>query len=46
MKRITKCTNLGPGPVQKEDNHKNAKRDSHLKVFSSRTTEPEKLRFT
>jgi hypothetical protein len=39
-------TNEGPGPLQRGDNHKNAKIGwGHLKIFS-RTTKPEKLRFT
>jgi hypothetical protein len=25
VKRIQVCTNIGPGPLQKEDNHKNVK---------------------
>jgi hypothetical protein len=40
MKGIQVCTNKGPGPVQRGDNHKNVKiRWRHLKIFS-RTTVP------
>jgi hypothetical protein len=46
VKEIINCSNKGPGPLQGEDNHKNAKiRWGHLKIFS-RTTEPEELIFT
>jgi hypothetical protein len=46
-KDIVNCSNyLGPGPLQRGDNHKDAKMGwSHLKIFS-RTTEPEELIFT
>jgi hypothetical protein len=41
VKRILKCSNKWPGPLQRGDNHKNAKIGwDHLKIFS-RTTEPE-----
>jgi hypothetical protein len=41
-KGILNCSNKGPGPFQREDNYKNAKMGwSHLKIFFSRTTEPE-----
>jgi hypothetical protein len=40
------CINKGSIPLQKGDNHKNAKMGwLHLKIFS-RTTEPDELRFT
>jgi hypothetical protein len=38
---ILNCPNKGPGPLQRGDNHKNAKMGLvHLKIFF-RTTEPE-----
>jgi hypothetical protein len=38
---LGKGNNKGPGPLQRGDNHKNAKMGwGHLKIFS-RTTEPE-----
>jgi hypothetical protein len=41
VKGILNCSNKGPGPLQRGDNHKNTKmRWGHLKIFS-RTTEPE-----
>jgi hypothetical protein len=40
MKRIQVCSNKGPGPLQRGDNHKNVKIGwGHLKIFS-RTTGP------
>jgi hypothetical protein len=40
-------SNTRPGPVQMEGDYRNAKIWwGHLKSFFSRTTEPEKLRFT
>jgi hypothetical protein len=40
VKGIQICTNKGPGPLQRGDNHKNAKIGwGHLKIFS-RTTGP------
>jgi hypothetical protein len=42
VKGILNCLNKGPGPPQRGDNHKNTKMGwGHLKIFSSRTTEPE-----
>jgi hypothetical protein len=39
---ILNCSNEEPGPLQRGDNLKNAKMGwGHLKIFSSRTTEPE-----
>jgi hypothetical protein len=36
------CSNEGPGPLQRKDNHKIAKIwRGHWKYFSLRTTEPE-----
>jgi hypothetical protein len=40
VKRIQVCSNKGPGPLQRGDNHKNVKMGwVHLKIFS-RTTGP------
>jgi hypothetical protein len=42
VKGIVKCSNKGPGPLQREVNLKNAKMGwGHLKIFFSRTSEPE-----
>jgi hypothetical protein len=42
VKGILNCSNKGPGPLQRGDNLKNAKMGwVHLKIFFSRTTEPE-----
>jgi hypothetical protein len=39
---VLNCSNKGSGPLQRGDNLKNAKIGwVHLKVFFSRTTEPE-----
>jgi hypothetical protein len=39
---ILNCSNEGPGPLQRGDNHKNAEIGwDHLKIFLFRTTEPE-----
>jgi hypothetical protein len=47
LKGIQYCTNQGPGHFQRGDNLKNAKMGwNHLKIFFSRTTEPEELIFT
>jgi hypothetical protein len=41
VKGILNCSNKGPGPIQRGDNHKNAKMGwGHLKIFS-RTTKPQ-----
>jgi hypothetical protein len=41
VKGILNCSNKEPGPLQRGDNHKDAKMGrGHLKIFS-RTTEPE-----
>jgi hypothetical protein len=41
VKEIQNCTNQGPGPFQRGDNHKNAKIGyGHLKIFFSRTSKP------
>ena len=46
VKGIWVCSNEGPGPHQRGDNHENATIGwCHLKIFFSRTTGPEKLRF-
>jgi hypothetical protein len=45
VKRIKFCSKEGPGPLQRVNNHRNAKMGwDHLKMFS-RTTEPEELIF-
>jgi hypothetical protein len=47
VKGILICTNQGPGPFQKEDNHKDAKTGwGDVKIFFSQTTELEELIFT
>jgi hypothetical protein len=41
VKEIQVCTNKGPGPLQRGDNHKNVKMGwGHLINFFSRTTGP------
>jgi hypothetical protein len=41
VKGIQVCSNKGPGPLQRGDNHKNVKMGwGHLKIFFSRTTGP------
>jgi hypothetical protein len=46
-KGIQVCSNKGPGPFQRGDNHKNVKIGwSYLKIIFSRATGPEKLKFT
>jgi hypothetical protein len=46
VKGILNCLHKGPGPLQRGDNHKNAKMGwGHLNIFS-RTTEPESIIFT
>jgi hypothetical protein len=41
VKGILICSNKGPGPLQRGDNHKNAKMGwDHVNIFF-RTTEPE-----
>jgi hypothetical protein len=45
VKGIQVCSNKGPGPVQRGDNHKNVRMGwGHLKIL--RTMKPEKLNFT
>jgi hypothetical protein len=47
VKRILNCSNEGPGPLQRGDNHKNSKLGwGNLKIFFLRTTELEELIFT
>jgi hypothetical protein len=42
VKGILNCSNKGPVPLQRGDNHKNAKIGwGHLKIFFTRTTELE-----
>jgi hypothetical protein len=44
VKGILNCSNKGPDPLQRGDNHKNAKLGwGRLKIFFSGTTEPEEL---
>jgi hypothetical protein len=41
VKGIQKCSNKGPGPLQRGENHKNVKMGRGLlKIFFSRTTGP------
>jgi hypothetical protein len=41
VKGIHVCSNKGPGPLQRGDNHKNVKiGQGHLKIFFSKTTRP------
>jgi hypothetical protein len=41
MKGIHVCSNKGPGPFQRGDNHKNVKMGwGYLKIFFSKTTSP------
>jgi hypothetical protein len=41
VKGIQVCSNKGPGPLQRGDNHKNVNIGwGHLKIFFSRTTGP------
>jgi hypothetical protein len=41
LKGIQVCSNKGPGPLQRGDNHKNVKIGCcHLKIFFSRTNWP------
>jgi hypothetical protein len=47
VKGTLNCSNKGLGPLQRGDNFKNAKMGlGHLKIFFSRTTEPESIIFT
>jgi hypothetical protein len=47
VKGIQNCTNQGPGPFERGDNHKNANMGwGHLKIFFTQTIEPEELIFT
>jgi hypothetical protein len=46
VKGIQVCSNKGPDPLQRGDNHKNVKMVwSHLKIFLSRTIGPILTRF-
>jgi hypothetical protein len=41
VKGIQVCSNKGPGPLQRGNNHKNVKMGwGHLKIFFSRTSRP------
>jgi hypothetical protein len=47
VKGIQVCSNKGPGPRQRGDNHKNKKMGwGHLKILFLRTMKPEMLNFT
>jgi hypothetical protein len=47
MKRIRNCSKEGRDSFSKGDNHRNAKIGwDHLRIFFTRTTEPEELIFT
>jgi hypothetical protein len=47
VKRIQVCSNKGPGPHQKGDNHRNVRKGwGHLKILFLRTMKPETLNFT
>jgi hypothetical protein len=47
VKRIQVCSNKGPGPLQKGDNHRNVRKGwGHLKLLFLRTMKPEKLNFS
>jgi hypothetical protein len=47
VKEILNCSNKGQGPPPRGDNYKNSKTGwCHLKIFLSKTTEPEELKFT
>jgi hypothetical protein len=42
VKGMQVCSNKGPGPLQRGDNHKNDNIGwGHLKIFFSQTTEPD-----
>jgi hypothetical protein len=44
MKRIRNCSKEGPGSFPRGDYHRNAKIGwDHLKIFFTRTTEPDEL---
>jgi hypothetical protein len=46
VKGIQICTNKGPGPFQRGDNHKTVQMQwGHLKIFFLKTMKPEKLNF-
>jgi hypothetical protein len=47
VKGILNSSNKGSGPLQRGDNHKNARMGwGHLKIFSTRTTDQEYIIFT
>jgi hypothetical protein len=47
VKGIHNYSNKGPGPVQRGDNYKNVNISwGHIKIFLSRTSMPENLKFT
>jgi hypothetical protein len=46
VKRIQRCSNKGPGPLQRGNNHRNVRKGwGHLKILFLRTMKPEKLNF-
>jgi hypothetical protein len=47
VKIIQVCSNVGTGPLQRGDNHRNVRKEwGHLKIFFLRTMTPETLNFT
>jgi hypothetical protein len=44
MKENQVCSNKGPDPLQRGDNHKNVKMEGHLIIFFSRVIGPIKNR--
>ena len=47
VKIIQVCSNIGAGPLQKGDNHRNVRKEwGHLKILFVRTMKPEMLNFT
>jgi hypothetical protein len=47
VKGIQVCSNKGPDPLQRGDNHRNVRKGwGHLKILFLRTMKPEKLNFT
>jgi hypothetical protein len=47
VKEIQVCSIKGPGPLQRENNHKNVKMGwGPLKILFLKTMKPEKLNFT
>jgi hypothetical protein len=47
VKKIQVCSNKGPGPLQRRDNHRNVRKGwDNFKILFLRTMKPEKLNFT